>query len=323
MALNYDAEYFKVLEPMLPFLAKRQALTKDTVVPTRPTRDAGVAALINRLPDGPDVEQEFHYTEGADGHKVPILAVTKKTVEKTSPGPAMLHFHGGGMVLGTAEMYSRQLRIITSQTGIPIFSVDYRLAPEYNGTTLVDDGFAGLLWLQKNAAQFNVDPARIAVFGQSAGGGIAAGVALMARDRNVQPPLAKQILVYPMLDDRTQTVNEAIEPKAFWKTQDNIVAWECVIGAEKSGKPDADVSPYIAPARAKSLAGLPPTYIDVGALDIFRDEDVAFATRLIAENVETELHVYAGIPHAFEVIAPNISATKRADENRLHAFTTF
>ncbi|CAK7200304.1 hypothetical protein SEUCBS139899_002995 [Sporothrix eucalyptigena] len=323
MSLPYDPEYFKILEPLLPVFAKRTPLTADNIVATRPVRNAGVAALINRLPDAEDLEETVYHAVAPDGFQVPVLALVKKSSSlPSSLGPAILHFHGGGMLMGTAAMYARQLRPLVSQTGIPLFSVDYRLAPEVSGTTLVEDGYAALQWLHSNATTFNIDPARIAVFGQSAGGGLAAGVALLARDRQISPPLAKQILVYPMLDDRTQTVNEAIEPKAFWKTADNVTAWTCVLG-DKAGKPDAEVSPYAAPARATSLAALPSTYIDVGALDIFRDEDIAYATRLLADGVDVELHVYAGIPHAFEVIAPNISATKRADENRLNAFLSF
>lgn len=321
MPLQFSPEYFKVLEPLLPLLSKRLPLTVDNIPATRDARNGGMAAMVNRLPDATDVEQTFYYGQAPDGHKVPILAITKQGTR--ARGAAILHMHGGGMVLGTAEMYARQLRPFVSETGIPVFTVDYRLAPESNGTTLVEDCYTGLLWLHENAKTFNIDPARIAVYGQSAGGGLAAGVALLARDRKLEPPLAKQILVYPMIDDRNQGGNDAIEPFAFWKTADNITAWECVLGADKSGKPDADVSPYVAPARATTVAGLPPTYLDVGTLDIFRDEVINYGVRLLAENVETELHVYPGVPHAFEVIAPNISTTKVADANRLKAMTSF
>lgn len=224
--------------------------------------------------------------------------------------------------MGSVQMFAKPLARLVSETSVSIFSVDYRLAPENTGTIPVEDCFASLIWLQQNAQKHNIDPARIALFGESAGGGLAAGVTLMARDRNIQPPIAKQILIYPMLDDRNMTGNEAIEPLAFWKTQDNIVAWTALLG-DKAGKPDADVSPYTAPARAERLAGVPPAYIDVGSLDIFRDESIAYATRLLAEDVSTELHVYPGVPHAFEPIAPNISIAKRAYENRLMALLSF
>ena len=319
MPLKYDPEYLKCFEPLIPALANRKELTLDSIVSSRKVREAGVTAFLDRIPDEPDVTQTYYHAEAPDGHQVPILGLVKRQSEPAAPGPAMLHFHGGGLIMGTAQMYAKSLARLVSQTSIPIFTVDYRLAPEHTGTTLVEDGYAALCWLQKNAHTHNIDPTRIALYGQSAGGGLAVGVALMARDRNLQPPLAKQILVYPMLDDQNMTANDAVEPLAFWKTADNVVAWTSLLGQEKAGKPDADVSPYAAPARAKSVAGLPPAYLDVGGLDIFRDETIKYATRLLAENIECELHVYPGLPHAFELVAPNISAAKRADENRLKA----
>ena len=144
----------------------------------------------------------------------------------------------------------------------------------------------------------------------------------MARDQNLQPPLAKQILIFPMLDDRNMTEDEEMASFAFFKTQDNVTAWTAVLGPQ-AGKPDADISPYVAPARVKVLAGLPPTYIDVGTLDIFRNEDMAVASRLLAENITTEFHLYPGLPHAFDLIAPNISLSKRAHQNRVAAILGF
>jgi acetyl esterase/lipase len=319
MSLRYDPEYFEVLKPLLPVLAKRPQLTLDSIVSSRKARDAGIEALLSRLPDCPDVETTYHSTHAPDGCTVSIIKLAKSNVPSGSPTSALLHFHGGGMIVGSAQMYVRPLSQMVQHTGIPIFTVDYRLAPEHTGTALVDDCYAALVWLQHNAQEHNVDASRVAVYGESAGGGLAAGLALMARDRKLQPPIAKQILVYPMLDDRNMTPNAILEPLAFWKTADNIVAWTAVLGKDKTGKPDAEVSSFVAPARAQTLAGLPPTYIDVGELDIFRDEDIAYATKLMAKNIPTELHVYSGVPHAFEALAPNISVAQRALENRLRA----
>ncbi|TPX17875.1 uncharacterized protein E0L32_002976 [Thyridium curvatum] len=323
MPLQYDPDYLKALEPLIPAISGRKPLTHDTITSSRRTREAGITALLSRLPNAPNVEQTYYNAIASDGHQVPILAFVKRGTSSTTAGPALLHFHGGGMIMGSAQQFARPLAYLVEETAVPIFSVDYRLAPEHTGKTLVNDCYASLLWLQQNAHEHNVDPARIAVYGESAGGGLAAGVALMARDRNLQPPLAKQILIYPMLDDRNMTPNEAVQPLAFWKTEDNVVGWTAVLGADKAGKPDAEVSPYVAPARAENLAGLPPTYLDVGGLDIFCNEVVAYAGRLLRENVETELHVYPGVPHAFEPIAPNISVTKRALANRQKAMQGF
>ncbi|KAJ4371640.1 hypothetical protein N0V83_004860 [Neocucurbitaria cava] len=320
MPFQFDPEYFEIFEPLIPLLSNRPKLTVHEIPASRKGREAGLTAFLEKLPDSPDVEQATYHVEAADGYCILVHGFTKKGA-RSGPGPAILHYHGGGMTIGTAQLYAKPLARLVSETSIPIFSVNYRLAPEYTGTTLVEDCYAALVWLNQNAEKHNVDPARIAVFGESAGGGLAAGVTLIARDRNLQPPLAKQILVYPMLDDRNMTANEAVEPFAFFKTADNITSWTAVLG-DKAGKSDG-VSAYTAPARAKSLAGLPPAYIDVGELDIFRNEDIAYATRLLAEDISTELHLYPGLPHAFDLIAPNISATKRAYENRLKAMLNF
>lgn len=321
MPLQYDPEYFKAFEPLIPLLSKRTNLAIKDIAASRGVREAGIAALFARLPDAPDVEQTIYHAEASDGYQIPIYGFARKGA-RPEPGPAIIHYHGGGMILGSAQLYVKPLALLVSETSIPIFSVNYRLAPEHTGTTLVNDCYAALVWLHQNAQKYMIDPARIAVYGDSAGGGLAVGVALMARDNNLQPPLAKQILLFPMLDDRNMTPNEDMEPFAFFKTHDNVTAWTALLG-EQAGKPDADISPYAAPARAKSLAGLPPTYIDVGTLDIFRDEDMVFASRLLAENITTEFHLYPGLPHAFDLIAPNISASKRASQNRLGAMLTF
>jgi acetyl esterase/lipase len=322
MPLQFDPEFFKVFEPLIPLLEKRPKLTLPEIPASREGRNAGISAFMSRVPESPGVEQTIYQVEATDGYQISIYGFTKKDAP-SGPGPAILHFHGGGMTVGSAQIYARPIAKLVSETSIPIFSVNYRLAPEANGTTLVEDCYAALAWLHQNAESHNINPARIAVFGESAGGGLAAGVALIARDRNLQPRLAKQILVYPMIEDRNMTVNKAIEPFAFYKTEDKILSWTAVLGADKAGRPDADVSEYAVPARARSLAGLPPAYIEVGEFDIFRDEDIAYATRLLAENVTVEFHLYPGLPHGFDMIAPSITQSKRAYDNRLRAMLSF
>ncbi|GAB7356559.1 hypothetical protein MBLNU459_g7294t1 [Dothideomycetes sp. NU459] len=321
MSLQFDPEAAAALEAVVPLLAARPKLSVAELPGNRERRNAGMTAFFKHLQDIPEVEQTLYHVEAADGYQIPVHGFTKHDARQ-SPGPAIVHYHGGGMTVGSVEIYAKHLKRLVRETSIPIFSTDYRLAPEHNGTTPVEDCYAALAWLNQNAQEHNVDPARIAIYGDSAGGGMAAGVALIARDRNLQPPLAKQILVYPMIDDRNLTANPALEPFATWSTEDNILGWTALLG-DKAGKANADISPYAAPSRAKNLAGLPPTYIDVGAFDIFRDENISYATRLVAANVETELHLYPGLPHAFEMISPNISQSKRADGNRLRAMMSF
>lgn len=154
--------------------------------------------------------------------------------------------------------------------------------------------------------------------GESAGGNLAVGLALLARDRELSPPLAKQILVYPMLDDRTTTNN--VGELAFWSAEDNITGWTAYFGPN-AGTDSA--SPYAAPARAGSVHGLPPLYLDCPQLDIFALEDAKYAMHVMAAKIPTELHVYERLPHGFEGFAPTCSAVKRAYANRARAITTF
>lgn len=277
--------------------------------------------VLEDLPDAPDVIQEIHHVATTDKHKIPIHRFSKLP-SASAPGPAMLHMHGGGMILGSPADFRKPLALWTSWTNVPIFSVDYRCAPEHKELVLVNDCYIALQWLMENAQAFNIDPTRIALFGESSGAGVAAGVALMARDRNLQPPVAKQLLIEPMLDDRNLTPNTALAPFLAWDVDDNITGWTALLG-DQAGNHDADVSYYASPARAKSLAGLPATYIDIGDLDLFRDEAATYAIRIAAENINTEFHLYSGVPHAFEWLATEIAVTKRATENRIAAMTSF
>lgn len=232
-------------------------------------------------------------------------------------GSAVLYLHGGGMIYSLAETapaYDAVVRTYVAATGVPMLLVDYRVAPEHPDPTPVEDCYAALCWLAENAAALGVDPARLAVAGDSAGGGLAAGVTLLARDRG-GPALAAQLLIYPMLDDRTTAPDPQLPPEMLtWTYEDNITGWGALLGDRAGGD---DVSIYAAPARAQDLAGLPPTYIDVGDLDIFRAENIAYAARLSAAGVPTELHLYPGCPHAFEGLAPTAEVSVRVIRERI------
>jgi acetyl esterase/lipase len=208
--------------------------------------------------------------------------------------------------------YDWVARYYVAGTGVPILTVDYRVAPEHPHPTPVEDCYAALMWLHDHADELGVDRTRLAVVGDSAGGGLAAGVSLIARDRG-GPRLALQLLIYPMLDDRTRTQATELDPEYLgWSYDDNITGWDALLGVRTT-----EIPQYAAPARAADLSGLPPTYIDTGDLDIFRAEDVAYAQRLAAAGVPTELHVYPGCPHGFETVAPDAEVSQRATANRM------
>ena len=222
------------------------------------------------------------------------------------PRPCCYWIHGGGYIFGTLDMSDPRCDLFAETLDCVVVSVDYRLAPEHPFPAPVEDCYTGLAWAAAHAAELGVDRRRIVIGGQSAGGGLAAGLALMVRDRN-EIPVAFQLLIYPMIDDRNTTVSSHLVTKV-WTREANFLGWGCYLGHEPGR---AGVSPYAAAARADDLRGLPPTFIGVGTLDVFRDENIDYARRLLEAGVATELHVYPGAPHGFEGFAPNAAVSQR------------
>jgi acetyl esterase/lipase len=227
--------------------------------------------------------------------------------DRRGPLPCIYALHPGGFVVGAADGEDARFDDWCPRLGVVGVSVEYRLAPETPYPGPLEDCYAGLCWVVEHAAALDVDPARIALYGASAGGGLAAGLGLLARDRG-GPTIACQALAYPMLDDRATTRSSRWD-SPLWKPPWNRVGWEAYLG-ERYGTDD--VPAYAAPARATELAGLVPTLLMVGGLDIFFDEDVAFATALVHAGVPVELHVYPGAPHAFDAVSPRSAVTARA-----------
>jgi acetyl esterase/lipase len=251
---------------------------------------------------------------GSGGAELPATWYRSSAAEQ--PGSAVLYLHGGGMIFSLAEMggmYDLAARRYVAASAVPMLVVDYRVAPEHPHPTPVEDCYAALEWLSGQADVLGFDPNRLAVMGDSAGGGLAAAVCLMARDRG-RPAVAAQLLIYPMLDDRTAAPDEAIESFLTWTYDDNLTGWGALLG-QSAGRDG--VSPYAAPARAADLAGLPPTYIDVGDLDLFRDEDLDYARRLSDAGVPTEFHLHPGCPHAFEALAYGTDVASRTLDDRI------
>jgi len=224
----------------------------------------------------------------------------------TQPMPAMLWIHGGGFILGSPAQDDPVAATFARELGMTVVAPSYRLAPEHPFPAAMDDLYATLEWIHANAEALRVRTDRIVVAGASAGGGLAAGLTLMARDRK-EISVAFQLLVYPMLDDRT--VGKTIDGKnhRLWNAGSNRFGWTSYLGREPGG---ADVPVYAAPARAESLAGLPPTWIGVGTFDLFHDEDVEYAKRLEAAGVPVELEIVPGAFHGFDVFRrANVSKT--------------
>jgi len=227
-------------------------------------------------------------------------------------GAVVLYLHGGGMILGSVPIFDGPVARYVARSGVAMLSVQYRLAPEHPHPTPVEDAYAALVWLSEHAEQLGVDPDRLAVMGDSAGGGLAAGLAILSRDRG-GPRLTHQLLIYPMLDDRNTTPDPHIVPFAGWSYDDNSTGWDALLG---TGHEQRDVDPSAAPARIKDATGLPPAYIEVGQLDIFRDEDVRYALTLSQAGVPVELHLHPGVPHEYDAIAFASDVAHRAQADR-------
>jgi acetyl esterase/lipase len=301
----------QVLAALLAMREGAEAVPPPAVgdVATR-RRNAGhmfTRALASRQPSTGVEVQEFSLTY--DGGRLPLRWYRRSGADQ--PGSAALYLHGGGMILDWERLgglYDEVVRSYVAASGVPMLVVDYRVAPEFPHPVPLQDCYAALGWLAGHAGELGVDASRLAVVGDSAGGGLAAGVCLLARDRG-GPPIAAQLLIYPMLDDRTGA-DAAGGALLTWSYDDNATGW----GALLSG---GGADGYAAPARADDLAGLPPAYLDVGGLDIFVEEDVVFAQRLIAAGIPVELHVYPGCPHGFDLLVPDADVSQRVIANRV------
>ncbi|ETW25542.1 alpha/beta hydrolase [Mycobacterium gastri] len=319
MGLQIDPEVLAELALLNTGGAESEPPPVGDVATRRANSERTVAQLIATRPLITGVAVQHHAMDTDDGAAV-ALHWYHATTEQP-PGSAVLYLHGGGMIFGMRELgglYDWLARRYVADSGVPMLVVDYRIAPEVAHPVPVHDCFAALGWLLGHAGELGVDPARVAVMGDSAGGGLAAAVCLMARDRS-GPAIAQQLLIYPMLDDRTALPNPELVPFVTWTYDDNVTGWQALLG-EKAGTDG--ISCYAAAARASDVSRLPPTYIDVGDLDIFRDEDIAYARRLAAAGVPTELHVHPGCPHAFEGMAPNAAVSRRVIADRVRRLQT-
>lgn len=245
-----------------------------------------------------DVEERF--VPGAPGGSDIALLICRPS-GANGPTPVLYYTHGGGMIIGHVRAICDEILDWATEFGATLVSVDYRLAPESPHPGPVEDCYAGLTWVAGHADDLAIDIDRIAIVGESAGGGLAAATTLLARDRG-GPRLAAQILLGPMLDDRNDTPSAIQgEGRGVWDRAANEIGWRALLGDSRGA---AGVSPYAAPARATDLSGLPTTFIDVGSAETFRDEAVAYASAIWRAGGQAELHVFAGGFHSYDLLAP-------------------
>jgi acetyl esterase/lipase len=262
-----------------------EGIDRETIAQRRvPLPGLGTTDLVARadywLPDDPQVPVRTHRAKAATGSL-----------------PCVFSIHGGGFVVGSYDMDDFRFESWCTELGVMGVSVDYRLAPEVPYPGPLDDCHRALRWTVDHADQLGIDPTRIGLYGPSAGGGLAAGLALLVRDQ-AEIPLAFQLLESPMLDDRQQSPSSNLEGLPVWSKDANQFGWQSYLG-DRYGT--AEVPYYAAPARAPDLSGLPPSYVSVTSVDGFRDEDIEYAVRLNRAGVPTELHVYPGAPHGYQM----------------------
>jgi len=308
MRHHVDPSLLPGLDIMQPFELSNEAL---------PAIRAGMNEMAAMAPEPEDtgVTWRDHAVRVPAGHDIRVRVYAPADAEQGLP--AILQIHGGGFVMGTLQISHAANLLTAGAVNAVVAAVDYRLAPETPAPGSVEDCYAALNWLVSEAGSLGIDAARIAVRGESAGGGLAAALCQLARDRG-GPAILHQNLIYPMLDDRTCMAQHPEHVGAFvWTPQANAFGWAALLGSDPGGNSAPE---YAVPARAENLSGLPSAFIAVGALDLFLAENLAYAQRLIAAGVSTELHVYAGAYHGFDVL-PEAEPAMRMKQDALAAMT--
>ncbi len=306
--------YDPTLEPGLAFfldLVERIPLRAHTILENR-AHFATIIPPMEAQVEGRAVTWEDRSIPGPEGAPEVEITIVRPAGVFDGARPIVLGIHGGGYVLGTRFFETSELVDLAERYGAIGVGVEYRLAPEHPAPAQAEDCFAALAWVVAHAAELGGDPSRIVVTGASAGGGLAAAVALMARDRGIA--LVGQLVGAPMIDDRNDTVSAwQYDGIGAWDRNNNDTGWDAMLGSDRGTE---HVHPYRAPARAMDLSGLAPAFIEVGAAEVFRDEAVAYASRIWAAGGSAELHVWSGGYHGFSGFSPDAVVSQAADAAR-------
>lgn len=302
--MSYRPPFDEELESVLDVVSEQvpSTITAESIPDLRADP---LFVLTEEVLEENQLEVRDVWVESFDGAQILVSVLQPKG--RSGRGPGFYFVHGGGMIFGDRWTGAAALFDWLHRYNAVAVTVEYRLAPEHPDPTPVEDCYAGLMWMWTNASTLGIDQDRIIIVGASAGGGLAAGSVLLARDRS-GPRLAGQLLMYPMLDDRDRTDStKQFDGVGVWGRGSNRVAWTAVLGSRRGTE---EVSPYAAPARSSDLSNLPPALIDCGSAEVFRDEDVAYASAIWAAGGSAELHVWPGGFHSFEVFAPEARLSK-------------
>lgn len=291
------------------FLDANPAVSRVSLLPEGipQLRKDFVSPSIEQIVGGRDIEVLEFLIPGYEGATLALTVL--RSGRATGKAPGIYHTHSGGMIAGDRYIGLELMAQFVDEFAAVCTSIEYRLAPEFPDPYPIEDCWAGLQYVAAHLDDLGIDPARLIVAGMSAGGGLAAGLALMAHDRG-GVKLAGQLLMCPMLDDSNDTESShQFVNLGLWDRGSNDTGWNALLGNRRHS---AQVSAYAAPSRAESLANLPPAFIDVGSLEVFRSEDVDYARRIWAEGGDAELHVWANAFHGFDLAHPNATISKLA-----------
>lgn len=301
IAQPFDAELAPVVAgPLAP------PASAETLEDLRGMMAQATTASTQDLTLGGAVRAEERKVPGPDGAPDVTLHVFRPATG-SGPWPVLYNVHGGGMISGSALSEVAQYLPYVAEGLAALVTVEYRLAPEHPDPAPIEDCYAGLTWTARHAADLDLDPDHVVVVGASAGGGLAAGLGLLARDRGF-PALTHQVLICPMVDDRATTPSsQMLDGVGVWDRSSNLYGWTALLGDRRGGP---DVSIYAAPARAQDLSGLPSTYVDAGGAETFRDEAISYAQRLMQAGVLVDLHVWGGGFHGFDMLYPQAALSR-------------